>query len=276
MQMVVLRIRKVRDINDTVENFPRSLALFTGWKIKSRIYFTSTVHFIARSISLYTDRAIKKQGNKKSCFYLFFFFFFLIVANVWNGITGMYKWCGVEKERKFQGRNPVYRVTRDQWKFYRLSLSSFLFDLLLSSNLFTASMSSRCRRYRFTFSTIIFIIQFYFLHIYIYISSFLYHFFKFNVSKILINAKKKIGTIKRVFMLPRDSRKRIFKNIGKEWKIKLSNLTCEMSFTSFYLPITTFVNAVRIGFSYKYSWFFFFFFLGGGSVSAIFFSNTLF
>lgn len=123
MQMVVLRIRKVRDINDTVENFPRSLALFTGWKIKSRIYFTSTVHFIARSISLYTDRAIKKQGNKKSCFYLFFFFFFLIVANVWNGITGMYKWCGVEKERKFQGRNPVYRVTRDQWKFYRLSLS---------------------------------------------------------------------------------------------------------------------------------------------------------
>lgn len=39
MQMVVVRIRKVRDINDTVENFPRSLALLTGSKIKSRIYF---------------------------------------------------------------------------------------------------------------------------------------------------------------------------------------------------------------------------------------------
>lgn len=161
-------------------------------------------------------------------------------------------WCG-EGEEISGKESGVSGHARSMKILSSLSLSSFLFDLLLSSNLFTASMSSRCRRYRFTFSTIIFIIQFYFLHIYIYISSFLYHFFKFNVSKILINAKKKIGTIKRVFMLPRDSRKRIFKNIGKEWKIKLSNLTCEMSFTSFYLPITTFVNAVRIGFSYKYS-----------------------
>lgn len=76
-------------------------------------------------------------------------------------------------------------------------------------------------------------------------------FFKFNVfeNSYTREGKDLNNKVKHVFILLRDSRNGIFtcKNRRKERKIKLSNLTCEMSFLRVALPIITCSNECSYG-----------------------------